>query len=272
MAPLEPDAMLTAYDAELRAYVPPRLSEGERLERDGPLLRFFGDAGQGWVLYRDLGGLEGAALDALIARQVAFFAQRRQRFEWKYHGHDVPADLPDRLRGAGLVPEDQETVLIGAVDRLVGQPAVPAGVTLREVSGGADLDRIAAMEGEVWGEDHGELAEFLRREVAADPESIRIVVAEAEARVVCAAWIRFPVGTKLATLWGGATLAAWRGRGIYRATVAYRANLAAARGYRLLEVDASDDSRPILERLGFVAVTTTIPFVWSPPPAQGDIA
>jgi hypothetical protein len=29
-------------------------------------------------------------------------------------------------------------------------------------------------------------------------------------------------------------------------------------------VDASDDSRPILERLGFVAVTTTTPYVWSP--------
>ena len=44
----------------------------------------------------------------------------------------------------------------------------------------------------------------------------------------------------------------------------YRANLAAERGFRLLEVDASDDSRPILERLGFVPVTTTTPFIWSP--------
>jgi hypothetical protein len=36
------------------------------------------------------------------------------------------------------------------------------------------------------------------------------------------------------------------------------------RGARLLQVDASDDSRPILERLGFVAVTTTTPYVWAP--------
>jgi hypothetical protein len=47
--------------------------------------------------------------------------------------------------------------------------------------------------------------------------------------------------------------------------VAYRANLAAERGFRYLETDASDDSRPILERLGFTAVTTTTPWVWSPP-------
>lgn len=39
---------------------------------------------------------------------------------------------------------------------------------------------------------------------------------------------------------------------------------AAARGVRFLQVDASDDSRPILERLGFVAITTTTPYVWTP--------
>mgnify|MGYP003439031175 CR=1 FL=1 len=42
---------------------------------------------------------------------------------------------------------------------------------------------------------------------------------------------------------------------------ALRAALAAARGYRYLQVDASDDSRPILERLGFVALGTTTPFI-----------
>jgi hypothetical protein len=34
---------------------------------------------------------------------------------------------------------------------------------------------------------------------------------------------------------------------------------------RYLYVDASPDSRPILERLGFVVVTTTTPYVWSLP-------
>jgi GNAT superfamily N-acetyltransferase len=79
--------------------------------------------------------------------------------------------------------------------------------------------------------------------------------------------MRFPSDTEFVTFWGGATLPAWRGRGIYRALVAHRAQLAAERGRRYIEVDASDDSRPILERLGFVAVTTTTPYVWSPPAA-----
>jgi len=46
--------------------------------------------------------------------------------------------------------------------------------------------------------------------------------------------------------------------------VARRAQLAVARGVRYLQVDASDDSKPILLRLGFRAVTTTTPYVWSP--------
>ena len=75
---------------------------------------------------------------------------------------------------------------------------------------------------------------------------------------------RYAAGTEFGTLWGGATLPEWRGRGIYRALVAERARLAAERGRHYLETDASDDSRPILERLGFVPVTTTTPYVWTP--------
>jgi hypothetical protein len=34
--------------------------------------------------------------------------------------------------------------------------------------------------------------------------------------------------------------------------------------HRITAVDASDDSAPILRRLGFEAVTATTPYVWSP--------
>ncbi len=70
-----------------------------------------------------------------------------------------------------------------------------------------------------------------------------------------------------ATLWGGGTLPGWRGRGSYRALVAERAARARARNIRYLQVDASPSSRPILERLGFLAVTTTTPFQVEAQPA-----
>ena len=253
-----------AYDTQLRARIPDPLPARIEVERDGPVVRMVFPHG-GMVAYRHLDGLDGPELDAFIARQVAFFAARGRRFEWKHHGHDLPADLPDRLRSAGFVPEELETVVIARVaDVAGGPPVLPEGVSLRLVTERHDFDRIAALEAAIWGEDHTDLADMFESERAADPDSIAIVVADAGDQVVCAAWIRFERGTDFATLWGGATLPEWRRRGIYRATVALRAAMAAARGFNLLQVDSSSDSRPILERLGFVAVTTTTPFVWKP--------
>ena len=257
-------ALLSAFDAQLRAHIHDRLPDAIRFERDGPLLRTTGFGDRGWIEYRDLGGIEGKELDRLIARQVAFFADRGEPFEWKQYGHDRPADLPERLRAAGFVPEDTETVVIARVETLALEPTLPDGIAIREVTERPDFRRIGAMEKAVWNDDHNWLDD-LADEREADPASLRVFVAEAGDAVVSAGWMRFPSGTEFATFWGGATLAEWRGRGIYRALVAVRATLAAERGRRYIEVDASDDSRPILERLGFVPVTTTTPFVWSPP-------
>src|SRR5690349_12345058 len=131
---LDPSALLAAYDAQLRARVPERLPDGVSAERDGPLLRLTGMSSGGFVGYRDLGGLEGAELDALIARQVGLFAARGELFEWKLHGHDRPADLAERLRAAGFEPEEQETLLIAPVAAAVAEPRLPDGVSLREVT------------------------------------------------------------------------------------------------------------------------------------------
>jgi len=46
--------------------------------------------------------------------------------------------------------------------------------------------------------------------------------------------------------------------------VAYRARLAEERGYRFLHVDATENSRPVLERLGFLTVGGTTPYIWTP--------
>jgi GNAT superfamily N-acetyltransferase len=260
------DTLLRAYEEQLRAHVPDRLPERVSVDRDGPLLCMVGFGDRGMVEYRDLDGLEGAELDRLIARQVEFFAERGEPFEWKLHGHDRPADLSERLRAAGFVPEDEETVVIAPVDAIGSESSLPDGVVLREARDRADLCRIAELEQAVWEED-GDWVDSLAEEREADPDGLRIFLAEVGDLAVCAGWVRFPSGTEFATLWGGGTRPGWRRRGIYRALVVHRARLAAERGRRYVEVDASDDSRPILERLGFVAVTTTTPYVWSPPAA-----
>lgn len=262
MTELDERALLAAYDQSLRTRVPDPPPDGMTVERDGPLIRIRGHYRSGFLLYRDLAGLTGADLDALIRRQVEFFTASAERAEWKLYGHDEPADLPDRLLAAGFEPEDRETIVIGPVTLPAAEP--PEGVRLREVTARADLERIVEMEEAVWGEDRSWLVDTLEGELAADPTGLTIVVAEADGEVVSAGWIRYEGSTPFASLWGGSTRQAWRRRGIYRALVSYRARLAAARGYSLLQVDASDDSRPILERLGFVAVTTTTPYTFEP--------
>ena len=261
---LDPAELLEAFQSGLRARPEKVLPQGVQADQDGPLLRTVGRSDRGFVEYRDLGGLEGPALDELIERQVRFFAARGEHFEWKLYGHDRPADLPDRLRAHGFVPEPQETVLIARVDAVAAEPLVPPGVTLRELHEPADLARLDAWEHAAWSGREVHIADMLGRMIAAGPDAIAVVAAEAGGTVVCANWIRFEQGTAFATMWGGATVPEWRRRGVYRATVAYRAQLAAARGLEYLQVDASDESRPILERLGFVAVTTTTPYIWSP--------
>ncbi|MEV1287672.1 GNAT family N-acetyltransferase [Micromonospora sp. NPDC049679] len=212
---------------------------------------------------RDL-GVGGDELDQLIVRQRDYFAARGEAVEWKTRGHDRPADLTDRLRAAGFVPEKQETVLIGLAKEVATPPVLPGGVALRQVTADADMHRIAAMQSAVWGQDFSWLGDDLIGRVSAAPDAIAVMVAEADGEVVCAAWLVFYPGTEFAALWGGSTLPAWQGRGIYRSLVAARAELATARGAKFLQVDASDDSAPILRRLGFRAVTTTTPYVWSP--------
>ena len=173
--------LVAAYDAQVRDRVPDPLPRGVAVERDGPLLRFVGWAGRGFVVYRDLGGLEGADLDELIARQVHVFAERGERFEWKLHGHDWPKDLPQRLRAAGFVPEDTETIVIAPVVDIAGKVQLPEGVALREVTSRTDLERIAALEQAVWGDEDQQtwLVDMLESERAVDPYALSVVVAEA---------------------------------------------------------------------------------------------
>ena len=93
------------------------------------------------------------------------------------------------------------------------------------------------------------------------PEKAMAVVAVADGRPVSGGRVDFEDGVEFAGIFGGITLPEYRGRGLYRATVAKRAELARERGYRWLYSDALPTSRPILERLGFVPLTTTTPFV-----------
>ncbi len=252
-----------AYDTQLRRVVPTHRPPGVRYELLGPVLRVVG-RNRGFLETGPRVGVAGAELDALITLHRDFFAARGETVEWKTRSHDEPAALTARLLAAGFVPEDRETVVVAETERLSTEPVLPAGVTLRRAVDRADFDRIAVMQTQVWGEDHTWLADELESSVRDAPHDVLVFIAEADGLVVSSCRLEFVPGTEFAGLWGGSTLPDWRGLGIYRALVAHRAALAAARGVRYLQVDASDESKPILVRLGFQAITTTTPYVFTP--------
>jgi GNAT superfamily N-acetyltransferase len=258
----EHDGWLAAFDEQTRG-VPSPLPDGVEARWDGPLLRITGQH-RGMVGLAPGARVEGGELDRLIARQRDLFAARGEAVEWKVYGHDLPEDLPARLARAGFVPEERETVMVGLAAELAVDAPPPEGVVLRRVTGTADLRRIADLKSAVWGDDESWLVEHLASMIDAAPDGIVVLVAESGGEVASAAWLEFEPGTEFAGLWGGSTLPAWRGRGLYRALVAARARLAVERGVRFLRVDASDDSAPILRRLGLRPVTTTTPYVLSP--------
>jgi GNAT superfamily N-acetyltransferase len=188
---------------------------------------------KGWsaVLWRP----DDGEVEPLVARM----RELPGRVEWKYYSHDGPA-LRERLVAAGLEPDDEETVVLAEAASI---PPPPEDIELRIVD-----------------EEFVELAAHVFGDRFDLPEKAVAVVAVVDGQPVSGGRIDFEEDVEFAGLFGGVTLPEYRRRGLYRATVAKRAELARERGYRWLYSDALPTSRPILERLGFVRLTTTTPF------------
>ncbi|GAA4604628.1 GNAT superfamily N-acetyltransferase [Actinoplanes octamycinicus] len=254
---MDSEKVLALFDQQMRREARPD-GPSARIERDDRVVRHVGADGD-WnaVLWSRL---DEDTADAAIAEQVRYFGARGAEFEWKLYDYDRPADLGDRLLAAGFVPEEPETLVVAEVRDLDLAVTWPDGVRLEPVTDEAGVDLMVRAAEEAFGESRDWLRHQVLKKLAEDPEHIRVFVVMAGDRPVCSARMELNEGTAFASLWGGGTVHDWRGRGIYRALVAHRARIAAQLGYEYLQVDASDQSRPILQRLGFTALGVTTPY------------
>lgn len=262
--PTKSDAdILALFDREMRSDPAP-IGPAYRIERLAGAVLHVGPEPEASHNTVEHSALDERSADGCIDAVVARFRALDHETEWKVHGHDRPADLGARLLARGFKRGGQETLMV--LDIAADGRAVPppAGIAIRRVEAAAGLADVVAIENEVWNENHGWLGEALAGEMARDSRSLAVFVAYAGSKPVSAGWIRFHGNRPFATLWGGSTLAAYRSRGIYRRLVALRAALAKPRGVRYLAVEASDDSRPILERNGFRALTVIDSYFWQP--------
>ncbi|MFD0559403.1 acetyltransferase (GNAT) family protein [Stackebrandtia endophytica] len=248
-------AIRRLFDRQMRVDAPPDAGTGS-VEAVGPIVRVVSDNGWNGVRYSDL---TDTTADAVIAAEAAYFAARGVTCEWKLYSHDQPADLPDRLMRAGFTGGEPEAHLVAELGDTPRHVTAPDGVGLSVVTDEAGVVAAAGVHHRVFGGDLTQItASYLDQFDHPDVNSI--IVAEVDGEPVSAARLELTPGTRFAGFWGGATLPQWRRRGIYRALVAYRAKIAHDRGYRYGYVDALPTSEPILRRLGFHRIGTTVPF------------
>ncbi len=254
--------LLTAYDQQLRtdAETPSAVA----VERLGPLRLVTFAGGRGFVTYQDLGGAGAETIEELVAETLVFYRADPEivRVEWKTRGHDHAPGLHEALLHNGFMPEETESIMIGPAGALAVDVKLPAGVSLRRVTEEPDIRAMSAMQDNVFGSPVSDgNAEAILRRVASD-DGMQLWVAEHQGLIVSAGRLEPVPDTEFAGIWGGATLKAWRGRGIYRALTSARARAALALGKRLIHSDSTEYSRPILERYGLLRVSTTTPYCW----------
>jgi hypothetical protein len=216
-------------------------------------------AGQGTVIYTQL---DEANAEETIRDQVAYFESLAQDFEWKLYDYDKPSDLRRRLEAHGFTIEEAEAIMVldlHEASEMLWQPVHP---DVRRVRSPEQLSDVLSVEEQVWEEDVSALGQYLTEALSRYPEQMSVYAAYVEGEPVSAAWIYFPKHSQFASLWGGSTIDRFRRRGLFIALLSVRAQEARARQVRYLTVDASDMSRPILEKFGFERIAYSYPCKW----------
>ena len=255
--------ILALYDRELRVNAPLPGAEF-RYENAGTILRLVGPSAAAHDNCVVFSRLDADGVDAAIAGEIAYFGALGHAFEWKLHGHDAPDDLAERLQRHGFTLEAPETIVVRDLADEPPRPPAALSIEIRRIDASAGLSDLVAVQDEVWNDDHAWYGEALARELAADPAQIEILVAYAEGSAVATSLMRLHRGTQFGSLWGAATLPAFQRRGLYTALVERHVVTARAAGARLLTVDANENSRPVLERVGFRPLVGVQGFVWRP--------
>lgn len=260
--------LLAKYDEQLRTDAPSAIA----VTLLGPLHLVSFPWGQGWVTYRDLDGAGAATIQRWVGEVLDHFRSDPaiRKVKWKARGHDDAPGLHEALLEHGFGAREPESVMIGTARALAVDVALPDGIVLRRIRDEPDVRRMAQMQREVFGDvDVDDMTTALLHRQSVDG-TMELWVAEHQDRIVSSGRLEPVAGTDFAGVWGGSTVEDWRGRGIYRALTAARARSALRRGKTLIQSDSTDKSRPILERHGFLAVTTIRPYVHRLGSAEGD--
>jgi GNAT superfamily N-acetyltransferase len=253
-------AALALFDAEMRQNPVPEA--GFRVDRKGSVVRLIG-AEDHCIVYSRFSPGE---LAAGVAEQTEEFRARGQFLEWKVYSHDEPHDLSRWLARAGYVPKPTETLMVYDLATPLEAPELPPGIEIRRITDDSGLEDYVAAEQAAFGRPEPTARRVLEGRLG--QSDVAAYVAYRAGAPVAAGRVERAPGRSFAGIWGGGTAPSSRRLGIYRSLVAERAKWARERGAGFLMVEALvDTSRPILERLGFVALAEVVGWELAPEPA-----
>jgi hypothetical protein len=248
------------YEKQVRRNTTPDNS-GATVDHGPTFVRWAAHNGLGWseVFWSSLNETNA---DEAIAAHIEFYSSRGLSFMWGVYDYDLPHDLGTRLLNAGFVEAGASTVMIAESSLVAEDPILPDGTKLVHVRDAAGVDLLIAVHESVFAHDHQDLRRSILQRLRVAPQEMDMFVVMADGDPVSASRIEYLPASEFAALWGGSTEAKWRGKGLYRAQISRRAQLAAERGYRFLMVLASENSRPILTGLGFVTISHVNRYFW----------
>lgn len=214
---------------------------------------------QSFLLYSNL-TTENA--DQVVNAEIAYFESIGHNFEWKHYSHDMPLDLIERLQRRGFEIGDPETILVLDMQGLSSILTEPVKHDIRRITDPELIKSLVDVQVAIYDQNFDDMEARLRWELTNYPDYISLYGAYINDVPVASARMYYPANSQFCSMWGGGTLAEYRGKGIYTALVAARVQESIGHGRRFLTIDASPMSRPIVEKLGFVPISISTPCNW----------
>ncbi|WEM41341.1 GNAT family N-acetyltransferase [Photobacterium sp. DA100] len=233
--------------------------DGKVIDTDG-VIKFVSDNPEG--SYISFYGLNEQSAKAAIEREVAYFSQLGKAFEWKTYCTDLPQNIGELLLSNGFEQQESESFMALELSTVSGREVDDSRIV--EVFDAKGIRDAVCVQEQVWGGNFDWQYTHLLNMKTQTPDNIAIYVVYDDGKPVTSAWIVYNDESPFAGIWGGSTIAEYRGRGHYSLLLNKRINEAKKRGKQYLIIDASEMSRPIVAKHGFVFVSTTTPYIFEP--------
>jgi GNAT superfamily N-acetyltransferase len=199
--------------------------------------------------------LDPPTLGRRVAEVITQFRAARRPFSWWVGPADRPADLGNRLRAAGLEGAESEVAMAADLADLSDSPPAPADLRIERVTRPGQVRDFAAVTAANWTPPDADVLRFYAAAAAAllaADSPIWLYVGYLGGESVATAELTVAGG--VVGLYGVATLAAHRRRGIGGALTHRPLADARAAGHRTAVLQASAAGAGVYARLGFAPV------------------